>query len=52
MTLKVVLKSDAIAGMFADNTTIIATSKSLPVHFDVVNTELTNVDKYKLTYWP
>ena len=35
-------KSDAI--MFADDTTILATNKSLSVLFDIVNKELTNVD--------
>ena len=37
-------KSDAI--MFADDTTILATNKSLPVLFDIVNKELTNVDNW------
>ena len=37
-------KSDAI--MFADDTTILAINKSLPVLFDIVNKELTNVDNW------
>ena len=37
-------KSEAI--MFADDTTILATNKSLPVLFDIVNKELTNVDDW------
>ena len=37
-------KSDAI--MFADDTTILATNKSLPVLFDNANKELTNVDNW------
>ena len=40
-------KSDAI--MFADDTTILATTKSLPVLFDIVNKELTNVDNRLIT---
>ena len=37
-------KSDAI--MVADDTAILATNKSLPVLFDIVNKELTNVDNW------
>ena len=37
-------KSDTI--MFADDTTILATNKSLPVLFDIVNKKLTNVDNW------
>ena len=32
--------------MFADDTTILATNKSFPVLFDIVNKELTNVDNW------
>ena len=32
--------------MFADDTTILATNKSLLVLFDIVNKELTNVDNW------
>ena len=37
-------KSDAI--MLADDTTILATNKSLPVLFDIVNKELTNAENW------
>ena len=37
-------QSDAI--MFADDTTILVTNKSLPVLFDVINMELTNGDNW------